>query len=769
MTAKAPTASLLGRLGRTIARAPKRTLLLLVALIALVAVASATLGDEYDDSVATPDSDSERATELLQAAFPQAAGDSSTVVVQVKAGTLEDRQDAITGLVRDLSEVPSVVAVQPPVREQGSVSEDGTVGLITVQHDAVAADLGPAPGTEIKSVAEGATDRSDGALTAEVSGPVIDTSDEGVPPTSELLGLLVALITLMLLFRSLWATGIVLAVALASVAVGIVALPILAGIINVPEVAFNVGLLLGLGVGIDYALLMVHRHRSELRRPIRAGEDDPGSDNASNETALTRAVSVTVATAGRAVVEAGSIVIVAISTMLLIGIPFVATLGIAAGMVVLITVLGSLTAIPSILSLAGRRLLPKAERQEPVAAAPDSAAAATTRPHSSSVNDETADASASTRAKRVEAWFAGLRRRPGAAAAAAVVVLVALAAPILGLRLALPDDGTDPGDNTQRRAYDIVEKAFGPGANGPLIIVSTFDRADNQALEELTARIQDLEGVARTSPPMVNEAGNAALWQVTPTTAPESAETQDLVRTLRDDVLPAYPAAGEPSIGGATAAAVDLSSQIGERLPLFLGTVVALAMVLLGVTFRSLWIPVVSALLNLASIGAAYGVLVAAFQTDTGAGLMGLDDSMAVVSFVPVVMFAILFGLSMDYNIFQLSRIRELVAAGRPARDAVSEGVNSTVGVITAAAVIMIAVFGAFVLNPDPVLKQLGFGMAIAVLIDVTLIRMVLSPAALFLLGERAWRRNRPNTEAADGESADTRPETGHLVPGVGQ
>ena len=694
--------ALLDRSGRALARAPRRALALLALLAVGLITASLLFGSDFDDSNTTPDSGSEAARELLTERFPERAGDTSLIVVQAPDGALSagGAPAVLVDLRRELAEVESVVAVSDP-----RLSQDGSVALLTVAHDGLATDLGVTPGERLTEIATATATES--GLRVELRGPVVDVAAETEPPTSEIIGLLVAVITLTVLFRSLLSMALTLAVALAGVVAGLLAVPVLAGVIAVPEVAVNVGLLLGLGVGIDYALLLTYRHRREL-----AAGSDPVT-----------AAGTAQATAGRAVLEAGSIVVLAISTLLLTGIPFVSTLGLAAGLVVVCAVIGALTGIPSLLGLAGTRLAPKPR-------------AARTSP---------------TTVRRVAE---AVSRRPLLSALSAVAVLLALAAPALGLRLSLPDDGSDPDSSTQRQAFDLVSESFGPGANGPLVLAARLSPGQAPRLESVVAAVAADPLVAAVAPATLNASGDAAVITVVPRSSPDAAETQELVDRLRGDVLPASAPGLDVRVGGATAASVDLAARIGDRLPLFLTSVVLLAMAMLGVMFRSLWIPVVSALFNLLSIGAAYGVLVAVFQTETGAALVGLDRPMATIAFIPLIMFAILFGLSMDYNIFQLSRSREDIAAGLPAREAVLNGVSETARVIAAAAIVMIAVFGAFVLNPDPVLKQLGLGLASAVLVDVALVRLVLSPAVMQLLGERAWRlpqdrpRPRPATPA---------------------
>jgi RND superfamily putative drug exporter len=402
-----------------------------------------------------------------------------------------------------------------------------------------------------------------------------------------------------------------------------------------------------------------------------------------------------------AVVTAGAIVVVAISGLLAVGIPFVGRMGLAAGVVVAVTAVAAVTVMPALLGWAGRRVVG--------------------RPRETG--------------RFAERWARGVARRPVVSALAGVALLLALAAPVLGLRLGQPDDGTKPASMTQKVAYDRLAEGFGAGFNGPLVLAVALE--DDGSLQRLEAGAKAVPGVAAVSEPTINAAGDAAIVTVIPETAPQDEATSRLVTTLREEVVPASGA--RAYVGGSTATFEDMADRVAERLPLFIGVVVGLSLLLLMAAFRSILVPLVSAAFNLLSIGAAYGVVTLAFQTETGASLLGVAEQ-PIVSFIPMFMFAILFGLSMDYNVFLLSRVREEYLRTGDARGAVTHAVGRTAAVIGTAGAIMTAVFLGFMTESDSIVKMMGLGLATAIAVDVTIVRMLLAPAVLTWLGDRAWR-----------------------------
>jgi RND superfamily putative drug exporter len=477
---------------------------------------------------------------------------------------------------------------------------------------------------------------------------------------------------------------------------------VLSAFVTVPEFSTTLATMIGLGVGIDYALFLVTRYRHNLQDGMEP----------------LHAIGVATATAGQAVVFAGATVIVAILGLWISGIAFVGWMATATAIVVAVAVIAALTLLPALLGFAGRAI------------------------DKLSVHRIVRRADESERKENVWGrWGREVERRPVAYFVGALAVLVALAVPFFSMELGMPDDGTVPTSETRRRAYDLLAEGFGPGFNGPLLLsVEIEDPAALAGLEDLTAAIQATEGVAAVAPPQPNQAGDAAVVQVVPTTSPQDPVTSELVHRLRDETIPgATPKGAAVYVGGLTATFIDLSERVTNALPWFIGAVVLLSFLLLMIVFRSVLVPLKAAVLNLLSIGAAYGVTVAIFQWGWGRSLLGIEDTIPIVSFVPMMMFAVLFGLSMDYEVFLLSRIREEYLRSRNNVESVVLGISTTARVITSAALIMIAVFLSFVALPDPVAKMFGIGLATAVFIDATIVRVVLVPSTMVLLGDANW------------------------------
>jgi RND superfamily putative drug exporter len=508
---------------------------------------------------------------------------------------------------------------------------------------------------------------------------------------------LIAIVLLTLLFRSAAAMGATLVGALLGVAAGQLLLAALSAPLGLPTFASVIAMMLGLGAGIDYSLLIIGRYRER-----RAAGDDM-------HDAAARAA----ATAGTTVVAAGLIVMVAIAGLLVVGVPYVGKMGIGAAIAVGAVVVSALTILPIMIGAFGRKLVPK----QPA-------------------HDQTSPAFAR--------WGEIVTRRPWASIAAGVALLLIFAAPVTRMRLGQPDDGNQPQSRTQRLAYDQLTQAFGPGSNGPfLLAVDTPKGAPDTerqlgALQQAVARTP---GIATVPPASLSKDGEMATIIALPTSAPQDARTSDLLNRLRDDVIPRA-TAGTPLkvyVGGNTAAFVDITDKVAGRLPLFISVVIGLSVLLLVMAFRSLWIPLVSALFNLLSVAAAYGVVVAVFQEGIGASLIGADSGIPIISFLPVMLFAILFGLSMDYNVFLLSRIHEAYNEGDGPRESVIHGMGRIGKVVVFAGLIMAGVFLSFVTGNDPIGKMFGLGLGLAILIDVLIVRMVVAPAVVTLLGDRAW------------------------------
>ena len=535
------------------------------------------------------------------------------------------------------------------------------------------------------------------AVEVEERGYLIDLASEQDAPVGELIGVLIAIVLLTLLFRSGWAMGATLIGALVGVMAGQLLLAVLAAPLGLPSFAAVIATMLGLGAGIDYSLLIIGRYREQ-----RAAGD--GVQDAAARTG---------ATAGITVVAAGLIVMVAIAGLLVVGVPYIGKMGIGAAIAVGAVVVSALTILPIVIGAFGRKLVPK---------------------HPEHVQSSPAFAR----------WGEIVTRRPWASIAAGVALLLIFAAPVAQMRLGQPDDGNQPESRTQRVAYDQLTQAFGPGSNGPfLLAVDTPQGAPDteRQLRALERAVAGTPGMAAVPPASTSQDGEMATIIAVPATAPQDARTSDLLTRLRDDVIPRA-TAGTPLkvyVGGNTAAFEDITDKVAGRLPVFIALVIGLSVLLLVIVFRSLWIPLVSALFNLLSVAAAYGVVVAVFQQGIGASLIGADSGIPIISFLPVMLFAILFGLSMDYNVFLLSRIHEAYNEGDGPRESVIHGVGRIGKVVVFAGLIMAAVFLSFVTGTDVIGKMFGLGLGLAILIDVLIVRMVIAPAMVTLLGDRAW------------------------------
>jgi RND superfamily putative drug exporter len=483
--------------------------------------------------------------------------------------------------------------------------------------------------------------------------------------------------------------------ALFGLALGISSMSLVAYLIDIPSWAPVLGSMVGLGVGIDYALILVTRHREHLAAGMTVVE------------AAGRAVG----TAGRSVVFAGGTVVIAILGLAVAGVPFMTAGGVAISLIVLTMVLVSITLLPAFLGLAGHWINRLAVRK--VATSPGGG---------------------------WERWAVHVARHATAYVIGATVLLLTLAAPVLALRVGTPDDGSLPENRTQRQAYDLVAAGFGPGINGPLVIAVDISK-DASVVPALLEAVRADEGIADVTPPQVNTAAGVATLVAFPTTGPQDDATVDTIKRLRAEVFPAAigPSPAKAHVGGQTASLADVGDRVRERLPVFIGAVILLSVVLLTVVFRSVVVPLKAALMNLLSIGASFGVMVMVFQWGWGADLIGLETTVPIIPFIPMFMFAILFGLSMDYEVFLLSRVREEYLSTGDNDASVVRGIATTGRVITSAALIMIAVFLSFALNDDPSTKMFGLGLATAVFVDATIIRLVLVPAAMKLLGPANW------------------------------
>jgi putative drug exporter of the RND superfamily len=699
--------ALLNRLGRFCARRHRLVIVLwVIAAIGIVLFAKASGGRTFDN-FRIPRAESQTAADLLASRFPQQSGTSATVVFQAKSGTLATpaAQSAIESTVDNLEKLPDASQVVGPVGPLAAslTSKDGTIGLATVQYSVLPPALGTAGFDALEAAAAPATEAG---LNVQFGGPLVDYANVSHTNAGDSIGLLISIFILIIAFGSIIAAGLPIATALFGLAIGISAITLLAAVTDVGTVAPDLGTMIGLGVGIDYSLFIVTRHRENLR------------DGMDVEAAVGRAV----ATAGQAVIFAGTTVVIAICGLALSGIPYVAVLGFTAAMVVAVMMLAAITLLPALLGAVGRHVNSGRVRGLHIGH------------HTPTVTDEQ---------DRPTFWarFAtSVANHRWPCAIGAIAVLLTLAAPFLSIRYGQPDDGTAPSSTTQHQAFELLAQGFGPGVNGPLAVVVTFPDGGSVPPELLTA-LRSTPGVASVAPPRTNPAGNTAVVTLIPTSAPDAQATADLVARLRDPVVPDA-LKGTPAqayVGGVTASFIDLGNRIAERLPIFIGAVVLLSFLLLMMVFHSIVIPLTAAVMNLLSVGAAYGVTVAVFQWGWAKGLIGLESTVPIVSFVPMMMFAVLFGLSMDYQVFLLTRVREEYAKRPATRHAVVTGVATTARVITSAALIMISVFLSFVANPVPELKMFGLGLAVAVAVDATVVRMILVPSLMEILGRANW------------------------------
>ncbi|TDD76519.1 MMPL family transporter [Actinomadura darangshiensis] len=678
---------LLYRLGRAAAVRPWRFIVVWLALVAAMAGLAGVAGGALHDNYTLAGTGSQQATDLLQDRFPALSGADARVVVHAKSGTVD--QPKLAAASGELRKLPHVSEVDPP-----QVGKGGATALVTVRYSVPVTDLTP---KETLDLLRSATKNLDAAgYQVEFGGQVPEnvTAPGGV---AEAVGIVAALVILLLAFGSVVAAGLPLIVALAGLGVGVSGITLLAAFTDVATTAPTLATMVGLGVGIDYALFVLTRHREGLAQ----GLDVPES------------VGRAIATAGLSVLFAGFTVLLALCGLVLSRIPVFMTMGFTTGLVVAATVLSAVTLLPAVLGLAGRRVLRR--------------------------RDRAAGATIHVESPRVRRWAGHVGRHPWPWLLAAGVLMLTLAAPALGMRTWPSDASSEPTSNTVRQAYDLVAEGFGEGANGPLIVAVDLTKTDQSVLPGLRERLASTDGVTAVSPPQLSPDRDAAVIMVTPEYGPQDERVTGLVDRIRAHALP-----GGTEITGLTAVYVDLSRMLSDRLWPVIGAVVATSFIMLMIVFRSLLAPLKAAVMNLLSIGAAYGVLTAVFQWGWGAGLLGLPHSVPVSSFILLLMFAVLFGVSMDYEVFLLSRVREEWLLHGDARGSVTGGLAATGRVITSAALIMVAVFLGFAADPGLVIKQMGVGLAVAVALDATLVRLVLVPATMSLLGKANWWLPRP-------------------------
>jgi RND superfamily putative drug exporter len=693
--------SLLSRIATAVGRRPRTaTLAILVSLVAFLG-AGATVGGAFKDDFTVPGIESQQAQDLLEQRFPAQSGTQATVVFS-SDGALRQSRPEIDKALDEIGGQAHVVAVEGPFETPSQISGDGRTAYAVVSYDQTATELDTGARERLENATAG-LDRA--GVEVAMSGEPIDGAATGGFPIGEVIGLAIAVLLLVAVLRNLRAARNALGAAIAGIVLGFGVLMWAAAATDVPDLALTLAGMLGLGTGIDYALLMASRQQEELR----SGSSPLEAARRTNMTA------------GHSALTAAGIVLVSISGLLVTGIPFVGRAGVAAGLVVLAAAIVCVVLLPARFARAGRKLLPKAERD---------------------VNSVPRGRTSPVRAP----WAT---RRPWLALATAGIVTAALAAPAAGLDLGQPDDRNQTPDTTQRQAYDRLAEGFGAGVNGPLVVaVSLPSGGADRALDRLTQGVASDREVAGVADPVLNPAGDAAVITVTPRHGPQDDATRALVDRLRAETIPAAleDSGATAYVGGRTARYGDEAEKIASRIPLFAAAVVGLSLLLLLVAFRSWRISLLSAVFNVASIAAAYGVITLCFQTATGAALLGVEQQ-PVIPYVPLFMFAILFGLSTDYNVFLLSRVREEWDRHADHRAAIAAAAGGTRKIITAAGAIMIAVFMGFATDPDPVIKMTGVGLASAVLVDVTLVRVFMAPASLTLLGDRIWPARRARVE----------------------
>ena len=672
----------------------------LVALL-IVGTAALTVGGDFVDDFEIPGAESQQAVDILTERFPSQAGDSATLVFQSDTGVTDPAiKSQIETLVAEAATLPEVAGVASPFDTAGAISADGLYAYAAVQYTVASTDV---DANSIDRLTEFVDNAAGNGLRVEVGGTIVAATEFEEPSSSEAIGIAVAMVIMLLMFGSVVAMGLPIITALIGLGIGILVTQLAANVISMGSITTAFITMIGLGVGIDYALFIVNRYRDGLREGL------------SVERSIVRAVD----TSGRAVMFAGLTVAIALLGLLAMGIPFVGSLGIAAAFVVIASVLVAIVFMPALLAVVGKSVL---RFRVPGLG-----------------NGSTGTDSFWYR------WGRAIQRRPRAVAVVVIAFLALLAVPFFDMRLGLSDAGNNPETFHTRRAYDLLAEGFGPGFNGPLLVVLEKDGGfDPAALAALPATISAAEGVAAVSQAMPNPEAYTAIMQVFPNSSPQDEATSELVDRLRTDVLPpALAGSGmEAYVGGGTATNIDLSDKITERMPLFFAVVIGLSLLLLTVVFRSVVVPIKAALMNLLSIGAGFGAVVAVFQWGWGKGLLGVDQTGPVESFIPMILFGIIFGLSMDYEVFLVSRVREEFVHRGDGRAAMLAGIGSTGKVVAAAGAIMTAVFFAFVLGDSRVIKEIGFGLGVAILVDAFMIRLMLVPAVMTMLG------NQPGTPA---------------------
>ncbi len=739
-------ATFLYKLGRLAFRRRRIVALVWVALLVAAGVGASTASTPPDDDFALPGTEAQRAFDLLEERFPDTHAEGATARMVFRAPTGEKitatrNKEAVRETVRELGG-GQAAQVSDPFEGGGAISKDGSIAYTSVTYKAPAQDLTDATREGIEDAAQQARDAG---LTVETGGDALLTEpDMG---KAEIIGIAVAAIVLILTFGSLIAAGLPLVTALIGVMIGISGIAALGATLGLSANTSTLAMMIGLAVGIDYALFIASRYRAEL------------SEGRAREEAAGRAVG----TAGSAVVFAGLTVVIALAGLSVVNIPVLTKMGLAAAGTVVIAVLVALTLVPAALGLVGKRIFGRRVRKaNPLTGAPPAAGAAGERP------------------KAGARWAGFVLRRPVLVLVTTVLALGALAVPVGSMKLGLPDEGNQPESTTQRKAYDLLSDGFGPGFNGPLTGVADTRGAEDApaALAEITKRLERVDGVAAVTPATPNKAGDTATFTAVPEYGPSDARTEDVVHAIRGQAGEIERETGvKLLVSGSTAVAIDFSQVMNDALIPYLALVVGLAFLLLMLVFRSVLVPLKAALGFLLSVLAALGSVVAVFQWGWAASLLGVEQTGPIMSMMPIFMVGVIFGLAMDYEVFLVSRMREAYVHGEGPGAAVISGFRLGARVVSAAAVIMISVFAGFVGASEPMIKMMGFGLAVAILFDAFVVRMALVPAVLGLLGRRAWwlprrldrllpeRRRRGRTPPAAPRRRTAGPRTAHPGP----
>jgi putative drug exporter of the RND superfamily len=702
-----------------------------LALVAVVNVVAQSAGTAYSNNFTLPNSGAQRAADLLQKSFPAQAGDRDTIAFKVSTGTVEDAavKTSMTAMFAKVEKLPHVAAVISPYSGPTagkSVSASGKIAFATVVFDEKANLLPKSAPERVVQVARAA---GRPGLQVELGGQAIEATEQAGFGLSTAVGLLAAIVVLLLTFGSLIAMGLPIITAIAGLVTGLGAIALFTHVVDTPDFSSELAAMIGLGVGIDYALFVLTRFREAYATPGHTFEN------------VRESVVQAMDTAGRAVLFAGSTVVIALLGMMLLGVDFLYGVAISASIGVLLVMLASLTLLPALLTLTGAKVARGGRR-----------ARKRTAKRLAEGLQPTGGGAGATWLR----WSAFVQRRPRTIATVAALMMLAIAAPATALRLGSSDASNDPSNQTTHRAYELLAEGFGQGFNGPLLVVADISGVSKAVagapvpatkfsgpaeVVKLSQAIEGTQGVSSVAPAKLNPAGSVATITVYPDSSPQAYSTTQLVERLRGQVIP--PLASSEGmkvyVGGVTAGSVDFATTLGHKLPLFIGVVVLLSALLLLIVFRSLVIPLQAAVMNLLSIGASLGVIVAIFQWGWLSSIFGVQQG-PIESFIPVMLFAIVFGLSMDYEVFLVSRIHERWTLTRDNERAVSEGLALTGRVVTAAAAIMVCVFLSFMLGEDRVIKEFGLSLASAVFLDALVVRCLLLPATLSLIGKVTWQ-----------------------------